>query len=302
MSLSRPKLTLDEQSFQDMLSAAYTIQEHNSKRKKALQPVPVCEKCGGPTKEGELLCGSCDGKAPRPGEELQRKWASLWLMSQEQDLFPERSDNGDEVPRENRTGPAGSSAIRILEAPEIGASADEAPPVMEEAEAEKPAIALAELTPTAALQVAEADTDVEEVLAEEDAEKTALPSSSSLWDLRNLRLTLRFHRADLYLVLAIVVSTIAMLWVLLATPASVAQRKPRLRPWERALVSMGLAEAPEPPPQRGNPGIQVWVDPRSALYYCGGEEGFGKTPGGRLTTQGEAQMESFEPASRAVCE
>lgn len=300
MSLSRPKLTLDEQSFQDMLSAAYTIQEHNSKRKKALQPVPVCEKCGGPTKEGELLCASCNGKAPRPGEELQRKWASLWLMSQDQELFPERSSTGDEVPRENETGPAGSSAIRILEAPEIRASADEGQSVvLERADEEKPTIALAEVTPTATLQVA--DTDVEEVLPEGDAEETAVPSSS-VWDLRNLRLTLRFHRADLYLVLAIAVSTIAMLWVLLATPASVVQRKPQLRPWERALVSMGLAEAPEPPPQRGNPAIQVWVDPRSALYYCGGEEGFGKTPGGRLTTQGEAQMESFEPASRAACE
>jgi uncharacterized Zn finger protein (UPF0148 family) len=300
MSLSRPKLTLDEQSFQDMLSAAFTIQEHNTKRKKALQPVHVCEKCGSPTKEGELLCAACDGKALRPGEELQRKWASLWLMSQEQELFPERSAQEHEAENEHQPAPVGSAALRISEAPEIQMTEDQAHSLALEEE-EQPAIALAELAPAVSLQVAGTVTDVEGLVPEEAAEETA-PPASSVWDLRGLRLRLRFHRADLYLVLAIMVSTIAMLWVLLATPASVAQRKPRLRPWERALVSMGLAEAPEAPPQRGNPAIQVWVDPRSALYYCAGEEGYGKTPGGRLTTQGEAQMESFEPASRAVCE
>jgi hypothetical protein len=67
-------------------------------------------------------------------------------------------------------------------------------------------------------------------------------------------------------------------------------------------VSLGLADAPDPPTRRGNPNIQVWVDPKTALYYCVGEELYGKAPGGHATTQGEAQMDQFEPAGRAACE
>ena len=101
---------------------------------------------------------------------------------------------------------------------------------------------------------------------------------------------------------SIAVSTVAMIWVLSATPAPGAQRKPRLRPWEKALIAMGLAEPPEPPPTWGNPNIQVWVDPKTALYYCVGEELYGKTPGGHATIQGDARLDGFEPASRAACE
>jgi hypothetical protein len=115
-------------------------------------------------------------------------------------------------------------------------------------------------------------------------------------------LKLRFHRADVYLVLAIVVSTFAMVWVLSATPAAGVHRKPHLRSWEKALVSLGLAEAPEPQPRRGDPNIPVWVDPKTALYYCAGEQEYGKTPGGHLATQREAQIDQFQPAGRAACE
>ena len=85
MSTSRPKLTLDEQSFQEMLAAAYTIQEHNAKRRRAQQPQHACERCGAPREAGETLCRQCNGAEFRPGEQMQRKWASLWMMSQEQD-------------------------------------------------------------------------------------------------------------------------------------------------------------------------------------------------------------------------
>src|SRR5438128_1601170 len=81
MSTSRPKLTLDEQSFQDMLAAAFTIQEHNAKRKRVQPPGHVCGQCGAPVKENERLCIQC-AVEPRPGEQLQRKWASMWMMSQ----------------------------------------------------------------------------------------------------------------------------------------------------------------------------------------------------------------------------
>jgi len=37
--------------------------------------------------------------------------------------------------------------------------------------------------------------------------------------------------------------------------------------FEKMLVSVGLAEAPERPEYKGNPDTQVWVDLHTALYY-----------------------------------
>ena len=59
MSSSRPKMTLDERSFQDMLAAAFTIQEHNAQRKRRLQPETMCG------------CGLPLNKAPRSASSAQ---------------------------------------------------------------------------------------------------------------------------------------------------------------------------------------------------------------------------------------
>jgi len=293
MRSSRPKVTLDEQSFQDMLAAAFTIQEHNAQRKRSLQPpARVCGQCGAPVNDDAALCGRC-AEEPRPGEELQRKWASLWLMSQEQSLQPESLASARHVDH-RETVTAELLARRFPEAIEIPLPAEEiADPAELEAEPQWPNSALAVLRDG----VPELAAEVEPSSLETVDEAPWSPVS-----LRDLRLKLRFHRADFYLVVAIAVSTFAMVWVLSATPAPGAHRKPPLRPWERALVSMGLAEAPEPPPRRGNPNISVWVDPKTALYYCAGEELYGKVPGGHVATQREAQLDQFEPAGRAACE
>jgi hypothetical protein len=72
---------------------------------------------------------------------------------------------------------------------------------------------------------------------------------------------------------------------------------------DRALVALGLAEAPTPVAHvKGDPKINVWVDPHTALYYCQGEEQYSKTADGRISSQHEAQMDRFEPAAGSVCE
>lgn len=76
---------------------------------------------------------------------------------------------------------------------------------------------------------------------------------------------------------------------------------PTLTPFEKLLVSIGLAEAPPTPVYMGNPDTQVWVDVHTALYHCPGSELFGKTPDGRLSTQRDAQQDQFEPANRKAC-
>jgi hypothetical protein len=116
-NLTRPHpteshLTLDQQSFHDLLSAAFTIQEHNDRRRQA-QPAPVepetrpgpeantaCPHCGSPKPAGDSRCPNCRLEELRPGERMQRNWASMWLMSQEQGLWPERSAEVRETTRE----------------------------------------------------------------------------------------------------------------------------------------------------------------------------------------------------------
>jgi hypothetical protein len=67
-------------------------------------------------------------------------------------------------------------------------------------------------------------------------------------------------------------------------------------------VSLGLAEAPPAPTYLGNPNAPVWVDLHTALYYCSGSDLYGKTPGGKFTTQRDAQLDQFEPAARKTCD
>jgi len=118
MLSNRPNLILDEQTFQGLLSAAFTIQEHNDWRKLARQtparqtqaepeahPEPkadkLCQHCGAPMPAEVSRCGSCGLDEFRPGERMQHNWASMWLMSQKQGLWPERSP---EMGKSARTG------------------------------------------------------------------------------------------------------------------------------------------------------------------------------------------------------
>jgi putative methionine-R-sulfoxide reductase with GAF domain len=78
--------------------------------------------------------------------------------------------------------------------------------------------------------------------------------------------------------------------------------QPQLTLFEELLVGLGLAEPPPAPVYLGNPDAQVWVDLHTALYYCPGSQLYGKTSGGKMTTQRDAQQDQFEPANRRVCE
>jgi hypothetical protein len=71
--------------------------------------------------------------------------------------------------------------------------------------------------------------------------------------------------------------------------------------FDKFLISIGLADPPDPPENKGNPDTQVWVDLHSALYYCPGADLYGKTPKGKYTTQRDAQIGQFEPAYRKAC-
>jgi ribosomal protein L40E len=338
-NLKGPHLTLDEQSFQSLLSAAFTIQEHNDRRRQSQQttadpevrPEPesqnVCPHCGARKLVEGSRCGNCGLDELRPGERLQRNWASMWLMSQEQGLWPERSPEVDEA-----TKPTGSNHFALPIAKKITQETitpETADTVRDRIVGQSVLREFAEEgkgTSTAnEIKITEADViEARESkdfarFSPEDSDRTFEPfelsesddaypieaidasegvPSSMLQRLADLRVTLRFHRADLYLGVAVFVAMLALLW-----PAAAAPRRTALGPWERALVRLGIAEAPVPVIHlQGDPAIEVWVDPHTALYYCPGAEPYGKTADGRFSSQREAQLDRFEPAGRSACE
>jgi hypothetical protein len=363
MPANRPNLALDEQSFQGLLSAAFTIQEHNDRLKLAgqtpvepqarLEQANLCPHCGAPkpaapqAAEGSR-CESCGLDEFRPGERLQHNWASMWLMSQEQRLWPERSPEiregiGKGVPPLDAESKPRAQAARdfaasgILALPVANEVAPE-PIAQEETaiiEQWEPGKAVLGKAAAEGRWITEATDDfpregltrenlTQEELRSESSDLAVQPfqlsasedsyatdamtdasisldgnaPSSVLQRFADWHVKLRFHRADLYLGVAVFVAALALLW-----PAAGAPRPAALGPWERALVTLGIAEVPAPVVHfQGDPSLAVWVDPHTALYYCPGEEQYGKTADGRFSPQREAQMDRFEPASRSACE
>ena len=142
-------------------------------------------------------------------------------------------------------------------------------------------------------------------------ERAALAKNNRVWtQFWNTR------RGDIYLAIAVVFVLGVIRWAIWSnhsvsavanpTTATAAHRKPApdadLSLFDRTLIKLGLAEAPEPQEYKGNPRTQVWVDLHTALYYCPGADLYGKTPKGRFSTQRDAQLDSFEPAYRKACD
>jgi putative methionine-R-sulfoxide reductase with GAF domain len=129
----------------------------------------------------------------------------------------------------------------------------------------------------------------------------------------------RARRGDFYLAVALILVVVVIRWGIWSNhsvaatghgaqvSASSNQGKAAapdasLSMFDKLLINLGLAEPPEAPEYKGNPDTQVWVDLHTALYYCPGSDLYGKTPQGKLTSQREAQLDRFEPASRKACE
>lgn len=309
MTTTRPTLKLDEQSFHALLAAAFTIQEHNDKvsrtvagaakpqpvvaskpeRVVAIKPEPVsaitkiserrCPYCAAPLNAGETRCGECGMDEYRSGDHIQGKFPLL-EMTQEQGVPPGRTT--ESVLELASSAPASSPAVAQVES---RISDVEDAPLLDSGESDElPGLERPHLADEFAI-------DSESVAGETVA-------VGPLEKLRRYWRTLNLPTADAYLGIAIVVAVLAILW-----PAPATLHRQGLEPWQRILVKLGVAEAPAPQMHyRGDPNLQVWVDPHTALYYCPGEEQFGKSANGRLEAQREAQLDQFEPAGRVVCQ
>jgi putative methionine-R-sulfoxide reductase with GAF domain len=128
----------------------------------------------------------------------------------------------------------------------------------------------------------------------------------------------RSRRGDFYLAVAVILVVAVIRWGIWsshsvgatghASPASGSASQEKQQPdaevstFDRLLISLGLAEAPQTPEYHGNPETQVWVDLHTALYYCPGSDLYGKTTQGKVTSQRDAQLDQFQPANRKACD
>jgi hypothetical protein len=298
-----------------------------------------CRKCGHRLMPDEQFCGQCG--TPRAGDyeppNMQSKVASLWQMqeSQRRVARPESPPSASEKTAEKRDSPD-SSLLHALQqqVSELFTSSDLELPEENHQAVEIPApIRIREITsienddlPEAADAVSHESPDGSQALAKPQPKHptfwgSAASARAFLEQLASSKRTGRLlqlwnaHRGDIYLGVAVVLVACVIRWGLWSnhpvkatgTPpaATTTHRKPApdagMSFFDRMLIQLGLAEAPDPPQDKGNPGVQVWVDTRTALYYCPGTDLYGKTPQGKFTTQRQAQLDQFEPAYRKAC-
>jgi hypothetical protein len=140
-------------------------------------------------------------------------------------------------------------------------------------------------------------------------ESVATPSRSGLWAFW------KSHRGDVSLAAAVVLVAVVIRWGIWSSPVGASSRpsqatghRRRMDPEaglslsDKLLISLGMADPPDPPEDKGNPSTQVWVDEKSGLYYCPNADSYGKTAKGKYEAQREAQFDQYEPADRRSCD
>jgi putative methionine-R-sulfoxide reductase with GAF domain len=289
-----------------------------------------CGKCGAPRVS--------DGEP----SSMQRKVASAWQMQQvSQDTFAAAPSNGTSLPRETARPAAAHKRKNAADFEEahIGDNLREpfSAPELEESDL----VPARSFTASANEDALAASLSSESQLDEDNAEAPAtalvkpqqedmvwssaakardfLESVSATRSPGTLARFWRSRRGDFYLAVAVILVVAVIRWGVWSnhsvgatgrgTTVSGSTNRGKhqtpdqdLSAFDKLLIGLGLAEAPETPEYKGNPDTQVWIDLHTALYYCPGSDLYGKTPKGRLSSQRDAQLDQFEPASRKACD
>jgi GAF domain-containing protein len=282
----------------------------------------ICSSCGAELVAGEQYCGTCG--SPRAPEEpsLQSKLGAFLNAHPEEKDKPHStaivSDYQHKDPHFLQDDPFAPSTRQSLPAEKQVASVDESraaqevhdPLGKEDGKSSEAVSATAPETKedhAAWTSAAKAKDFLEQMAA---AQKES--PFGRFWSAR---------RGDLYLAVAVILVAIVIRWGIWSersvaaigangTPTTTAEgaRHPQpdanadLSLFDKMLISLGLADAPDVPQNKGNPDTQVWVDLHTALYYCPGSDLYGKTPKGRYVSQRAAQLDQFEPAYRKACD
>jgi hypothetical protein len=274
----------------------------------------ICPQCGYQFGEQELFCGRCGTARPAgtlPSGDSQSKWASMWHLQQSAE---------SKQPEDPETDNAGAEVSRVIPEARLSSGlSHELSPELEKM--------IAQFSDEPAELDAAPESDSGVVIGDEIAqdappvamvpERSKSPSPwgsatnarewlESLHPKSALRMQLTKRRGDIYVGAAVVLLLIVLSgWGMRPAEYHVQSKnppQPSLTLFERLLVSLGLAETPPAPVYLGNPNAQVWVDLHTALYYCSDSDLYGKTAGGKFTTQRDAQMDQFEPAARKNCD
>ena len=302
----------------------------------------VCRKCGHKLIREEQFCGNCgsprssDYEAPT----MQSKVASLWQMQEAmKKTHPADPAHGAVIHEESQASFDQVHAEKSLadsieeQVPELFATQE----LLGDATIESAELLEAPLSPDfenperADLEIPlhtipESDVEATEATALAKPDRPAAWSSAAttrdfleqLVVAKRPGALVRFwntRRGDFYLAIAVLLVLGVIRWGIWShhsvsstgnPTVAVGHRRPApdasLSLFDRILVKLGLAEAPEPPEYKGNPATQVWVDLHTALYYCPGADLYGKTPKGKFALQRDAQLDQFEPAYRKACD
>ncbi|HEY8670290.1 MAG TPA: GAF domain-containing protein [Terriglobales bacterium] len=267
-----------------------------------------CRVCGRPFGKGETFCGNCSlpRLAASPAEGLQSKWASMWFMQQARSNLRETSS-----PAETSPAPQGRKREPLWPT-DLAAEQGNVVPLAQSARQIQPVfIRRSKAANIGTSSVQHQSNPVLKWTRPQD-ERSGAPTDAAATELSRGRLNPR--QVFQSLVDRVGVSrrkaTLAIAGSVLVIGFSVwglwpAHRaSPNQLSWfDSLLVEMGVAEPPaRAPGYAGSPNVRVWVDIHTALYYCPGSALYGKTKGGRFTSQRAAQQDAFEPASRVACE
>ncbi|HEX3821767.1 MAG TPA: GAF domain-containing protein [Candidatus Sulfotelmatobacter sp.] len=294
----------------------------------------ACAQCGNKFSADEQFCGQCG--SPRSGTaNMQSKVASLLRMQETPKIeIAAEAAPALEVPHETTAQNSSSApteeslAMLQTEIPDFftpyeihteNRSAIEAPSSpssdlnheidskdkIEEPAASEEELAITKVPAAANWNSAASAREFLEQLTEEKP-RGAL---ARFWNAR---------RGDIYLAVAVILVACVIRWGIWSnhpvsatnSPNATVQghRKPApidptasLSLFDRMLISLGLADTPEVPEDKGDPSVRVWVDLHTALYYCPGTDLYGKTPRGKYASQRDAQLDEYQPAYRKPC-
>jgi hypothetical protein len=273
----------------------------------------VCPECGYQFGQHELFCGRCGTSRPAtaaPADETESQWAPSWLLqptTPQERRGVDKTENSDEAEVStpllaqssdeftgNFSRDSHDATLRFQD------TSKESEPG-HESRSTSPISDTSDETPEkidSSLALAARPSPGDSGIPTDDTSPISpAMSPSQIW--------LAKHRADLYIGAAVVLLLVVLSgWGMHSDQSHVVKHpaQPSLTLFEKLLVSLGLAETPSAPVYMGNPNAPVWVDLHTALYYCSGSDLYGKTPGGKFTTQRDAQLDQFEPAARKTCE
>ena len=299
-----------------------------------------CWRCGSEVLPVEQYCGTCGASRTKDGEpsEMQHKLASAWHKQQAEQASPTILSSVSPVAQETRRLASTQWDATDFQPEDYPAKEQTTPlPEWHETDAklaqfltpepDTDSIASPSSSFTTQLGMHDAEDHETSLVKLQQKDGTLLTAAApELTPVAGATSTpnefIRFwhtRRGNLYLGIA-VLTLVVIGWGILsgdhqvaatthttAVPSTSTRRKQPapdadLSMFDKFLISLGLAEAPEAPQDRGNPDVQVWVDLHTALYYCPGSDLYGKTQKGRFASQHDAQLDQFEPALRKACD